>query len=162
MLSEGKCQLLAPPKQEVRGTEPLQVPHTITAFHLGCWVSFFITAITNTLEKLVLCIFLTLSYQKHPMWTCFHHFLLFLPHRRSVWKVPGAGQCRPVHIRYFFLCSATPQDPPTETGSQRYAVCLPVRLLSELLFFFSSAAFISRVQGLQRKLVRCHRAKQAK
>lgn len=41
------------------------MPHTITAFHLGCWVSFFITAITNTLEKLVLCIFLTLSYQKH-------------------------------------------------------------------------------------------------
>lgn len=57
--------------------------------------------------------------------------------------MPGVGRCKPVHIRYFFLCSATPQDPPTETGAQRYILfaCLSLSGSLFLLFFFFSSIY---------------------
>ncbi len=133
MLSEEKCQLLAPPKQAVRGTEALQVPHTIATIWTG-QVILLHTAINvqkHFLHLSHVCFSLS-AIKTCPSWPCFP-LLLFC--RWSVWKMPGVGRRRSVHVRYFFLCSATPQDPPTETGSQRYILArLPVRLCPSFLF----------------------------
>lgn len=59
--------------------------------------------------------------------------LLYLCCRWNSWKVPGVGWCRPAHIRYFLLCSAAPQDPPGESGAQRYSMSIVV-----FHFLFSS------------------------
>lgn len=59
--------------------------------------------------------------------------LLYLSCRWNIWKVPGVGWCRPAHIRYFLLCSAAPQDPPGESGTQRYSMSVIV-----VHFLFSS------------------------
>lgn len=63
-------------------------------------------------------------------------FSFFFFCRWSVWKVPRVGRCRPVYIRYFFLFAATPQNPPTEIGSQRYTlpVCLSVFVRVSFLY----------------------------
>ena len=108
VLSEEKCQLLAPQKQAVRGAETLQVPQSLTTFQCPetLLTSFLILACKHVPHKPV--------------------SLYFSSHRRRVWKVPGVSRSRPVHVRCSFLGSATPQDPPTKAGTQRYTppVCL--------------------------------------
>lgn len=61
--------------------------------------------------------------------------------RWSIRKLPGVGRRWPAHIRYFFFCSSTPQDPPAETGPQRYTqpVCAVCHCLSVFYVLLSSS-----------------------
>lgn len=91
-------------------------------------------------------------------------FPLFLPTslcRWSIRPVPGVGRSRPVHIWYLFLCSAAPQDPPPETGAQRYRVpiCLSFSLWMCFFFLFSSlcqsCSVMSRILAIACPLPLC-------
>lgn len=76
VLSEEKCQLLAPPKQAARGTETLQVPHTITTISTG-QVILLHTAINVQKHFLHLSrVFLAFSYQNTSLMTLFPSFLV--------------------------------------------------------------------------------------
>lgn len=70
--------------------------------------------------------------------------------RWSIWQVPGVGWSRPVHVRYLFLCSTAPQDPPSETGAQRYRVPICLSFFLRMCYFLCSAACVSHVQPWQK------------
>lgn len=138
MLSEEKCQLLAFSKRAVRGTAKVQAPPTITSFKPGR--STMIDGIS------LICA------SHFQLWKHFPVFLLCCSLCRwGIREVPGVGRCRPVHIRYFSLCSATPQDPPPETGAQRYR--LP---FSGYLFYsLSTTSRSTRITAIACQLPLC-------
>lgn len=124
----------------------------------------------RVLKKCVLCVFLTFRCNKTPHEPAFTVLPMSLSSvcflcRWSVWKVPGVGWGRPVHIRYIILHAPAPQDPPTEAGSQRYN--LPIRLSFTFVIYqwvtqrmpFGVRQTKSAKLSLWQASTHCHRAR---